>query len=169
MKIEDQIEQDIRHLKSIKRHVSFVQDACELIGMKLIENGETELGRKLIANGMVHDNSKYYAIEWEFLRNDPPDPEMLKVAHLQHVTTNKHHPEYWNNDINQMPEIYLAEMVADWWARSSEMGTNLREWFLEEGCKKYNIPKTGATYKKIKRFIDMLFSDNFKPSNLKKK
>ena len=165
---QEQIDLDIKHLKSIKRHISLVQDACDLLGTKLIESGETDLGRRLIANGMVHDNSKMYGVEWDYLRNDPEDKDLLKVAHRHHVTTNKHHPEYWENDISHMPEVYVAEMVADWWARSSEMGTNLREWFLNEGCSKYEIAKTGSSYKRIKKYIDMLFSDNFKPTNMKK-
>lgn len=168
MKPEEQIESDLKHLRSVKRHIGLVQDACDLLGTKLIEAGEVDFGKNLIANGLKHDSSKLTGIEWLYLRNDPPDKHLLKVALQQHVTTNMHHPEYWDSDISKMPELYVAEMVADWWARSSEMGTNLREWFLKEGCSKYEIPKNGTVYKRIKKYIDMLFEDNFKSSNLKK-
>jgi len=70
-------------------------------------------------------------------------------ATLHHVTGNSHHPEYWLDDKSKanisakdrnksdicidasaMPDIAIAEMIADWQAMSEELKKNsAREWF----------------------------------------
>jgi hypothetical protein len=150
-----------KHLEALLRHIEIVQGACQLLGKRLIEAGESEFGRILIANGLVHDQSKLIGIEWEYLVRDE-DPEKIELAIQQHWTSNPHHPEYWGG-MNQMPRIYIAEMVCDIYARSSEFGTDLRQWVKTEAAKKYNMSVQGKAYKQIKQFIDILLDDPFKP------
>lgn len=70
-------------------------------------------------------------------------------ATLHHITTNSHHPEYHLRnkslanidskdrdkskrciDASEMPDLDVAEMVADWQAMAEEIGKNTaREWF----------------------------------------
>jgi len=70
-------------------------------------------------------------------------------ATLHHIKNNDHHPEYWLEDktkvnlsftnrddsiecidASRMPDISIAEMVADWQAMAEELQTNTaREWF----------------------------------------
>jgi len=77
------------------------------------------------------------------------DKEDENEATLHHITTNSHHPEYHLKDKSQanisskdrdksekcidaseMPDLDIAEMVADWQAMSEELGKNTaREWF----------------------------------------
>lgn len=159
---------DEKRLGNLLRHIGNVRDDCLLLGEKLIERGEEELGRRLIANGLVHDNSKFYGIEWEYLNDNrfprpDPDPhrEMFLAAVQQHVTTNPHHPEYWGN-INEMPRLFLSELVADWHARSSEQGTNLMEWVKERAVERFNFSTSGRVYKEIKEFIGLLLEKPFK-------
>ncbi len=150
-----------KHLRSLLRHIKGVQDACLLLGEKLIENGEEEFGRILVCNGLSHDNSKLVGIEWESLvRNE--DNGLLKIAIRQHWTANPHHPEYWG-DIREMPRIYLAEMVCDCYGRSNEFGTNLREWFKEDAVKRYGYSLKSKVYQQIKSFVDILIEPAFKP------
>ena len=52
-----------------------------------------------------------------------------------HAETNPHHPEYWHG-IENMPKVYIAEMVCDWYARSNEFGSDLREWVKDKATKK---------------------------------
>jgi len=80
------------------------------------------------------------------------EKEEENQAALYHITTNSHHPEYWLEDksdanVNKddrdksdkvidascMPDIDVAEMVADWVAMAEELGTNTaREWFNKQ-------------------------------------
>jgi hypothetical protein len=77
------------------------------------------------------------------------DQKEINEATLHHVRNNKHHPESWDNsdsnlvnkesidsnkavrkivDATKMPEVYIAEMTADWMAMSEELGTSIKEW-----------------------------------------
>jgi len=172
-----------KNLKSVTRHLDLVQDACKLLAERIIdeaielsrevdesglkkadgEKEQIEIKKKidfaimLIANGRLHDNSKFFGIEREYLIPGE-DPQKVKLAHHQHVTTNKHHPEIWGS-LRQMPEIYIAEMVCDWFARSTEAGTDLRKWIKEQALEKYSVSANGKTYKVIKKYVDLLLDD----------
>ena len=148
-----------KHFQSLRRHISLVIDAAQILGERLIEEGDIDLGRILVANSFLHDNSKFYGIEWRDLQRDE-EVEKVKNAVLQHTETNHHHPEFWG-DMNNMPSVFLAEMVCDWWARSSEMGTDLRLWIKGSALSKYDISPQGKAYKQIKRFVDLLLDKPF--------
>ena len=176
MDTEDIIVSDFNHshLESVLRHIKLVQEATQLLGKRLIESGESEDGRKLIARGLRHDASKLHGVEWDFLIRPKSDEmtkeekdeyeKLLGIAWRQHVETNDHHPECWGEDgINKMSDICIAEMVCDWYARSQEMATDLRGWIKEEATKKYGMSLRGKTYKRIKYYVDMLIDPAFKP------
>jgi len=68
-------------------------------------------------------------------------------ATLHHIKNNTHHPEFWLDDkaktdvgtnrddsircvdASKMPNIDVAEMIADWAAMGEELGNSPREWF----------------------------------------
>ena len=116
-KIKKIAEETMAKIRSITRHIRNVEDNCFLLGEKLILNGEVDLGKQLIANGYVHDSSKFSGIEFEFLSLNNPQEEntklKMKLAIHQHQTTNPHHPEFWSGGIKDMPDVYLAEFVCD--------------------------------------------------------
>lgn len=151
-----------KQLEAIIRHKKLVIDACEILGKRLIErgNGDEFNGRKLIANSYLHDHSKFSGVEWKSLIPDD-DNEKLKESLHQHVDTNEHHPECWGG-INNMPKIYIAEMVCDWFARSTEFGTDLRAWIKDKAVPKYDMSPQGKAYKTIKDFVDLLLEQQFK-------
>ncbi len=79
-------------------------------------------------------------------------------ATMHHITSNSHHPEYHLEDkkdanvdmddrskselvdASLMPEIDVAEMVADWQAMSEELQTNTaREWFDKQKDKRWHF------------------------------
>jgi hypothetical protein len=155
------------HLEDILRHIEHVRDDCNLLGHRLIDLGEIDLGVDLIANGQVHDNSKLHGIELLYLNDDTKntEPELFRMAWQQHVTTNPHHPEYWGS-IDNVPRIFLAEWVCDCHARSSEFGTDLREWIKEQATKRFKLNTCGKTYKQIKEFLDLLLERKFTNANL---
>jgi hypothetical protein len=156
-------------LDNLLRHVENVRDDCVLLGRRLIEAGEDDLGLRLIANGHVHDASKFNGIEWEYLNdNEWPFPgdngirlAAFKLALHQHVTTNQHHPEYWGG-IEQMPSVFLAECLCDWHARSSEQGSNLHDWVRVQAPERFKYPTSGRVHKELKRFMELLLEKPFK-------
>lgn len=134
------------------------------MGNKLIKSGEEKFGLTLIANGRIHDNSKFHGTEWLYLNDEIAEvsPDLFQMAVQQHVTTNPHHPEYWSNGVDEMPRIYIAEMVADWGARSQEFGNDLREWIKQNAYERFSIPPTGKVAKQIKFFLSLLLEPAFK-------
>lgn len=149
-------------LKAIVRHITHVQQSCTLLGERLISSGEEQIGHKLIAHGFIHDNSKFHGIEWKYLHEDIKTyaPEMFQMALVQHVTSNMHHPEYWDG-IENMPRVYLAEMVCDWHARGSEFGTDLRDFIKSHATKRFGFTLQGRVYRDIKNLVDLLLDPSF--------
>lgn len=150
----------IETLSDLQRHISHVQNDCTFLGIKLINEGFEYDGKNLIANGQVHDNSKYSGIEWEGLFQTDNEA-LLKSAIYHHNHTNKHHPEA-NNGIHNMSKIYLAECVADWHARSSEFGSDLSSWIIKSATNKYHFTIKDRVYKDIKYFVNLLLDKPFK-------
>lgn len=151
-----------QHLDNLTRHIEYVREACLLLGKRLIAEGRSKFGIILINHGYLHDVSKFTGIEWKYLHAGKDVPkEELELAIEQHTHTNPHHPEYWDNGIDSMPEIYVAEMVCDWYARAQEFGTGLREWIEKVAIDKFKINKDGQQYKWICAFVDLLLEDHF--------
>jgi len=151
----------LEHLDNLVRHIDLVRGACLLLGKRLIAQGRVEFGRILIARGFEHDVSKFSGIEWDYLhagQNVPRD--QLDMAIRQHVRTNSHHPEYWGG-IENMPEIAVAEMVCDWYARSQEFGTGLREWITSQAVERFQIDVGGERYAWVQQYVGLLLVDHF--------
>lgn len=149
---------DNKKLQALMRHITYVKDACVLIANHLIANDEEEFGRKLIANSLLHDNSKFYGVEWLYL--DSEDKQLQKIAIQNHIKRNPHHPEHWEG-IGNMPRIYIAEMVADWFARSQEFGSDFKIWIKDIAVDKYQFSLKGNVWKEIKYFTDILLETKF--------
>ena len=154
-----------KNLKSLLRHIDHVRGNCVKLGETLMEQDEVNLGMMLIANGYRHDNSKFTGIEWLYLNDEAKEtnPELFKAAHLQHVTTNLHHPEAWADGIHGMDRLHVAEMVCDWSARSSEFGSDLRDFAKNDATKRFGMTVQSRVYKEIKFFMDLLLDTPFKP------
>lgn len=96
----------------------------------------------------VHTTWKHKCQEDGYNYNPPADiEEQMFKATIHHITTNKHHPEYWTKfkgdllndndrdkptkeviDCKNMPLTYVASMVADWMAVSKERKTDPFKW-----------------------------------------
>lgn len=150
--------EDIKKIQLVLEHIKHVQENTQRLGYKLIEIGETKLGRDLIANGLIHDNSKLKGIEFDALFSGS---ESLKEAATHHSSTNPHHPEFWSS-IHEMPDLYIAEMVCDCKARSSEFGTDIRIWFEKEAPLRYGYSTTDLIYVKIMKYLNLLVYKPFK-------
>ncbi len=150
------------HLDNLTRHIDIVRESCLLLGNRLISRGEQEFGRLLIARGYQHDISKFYGIEFAYLHNGQDVPEdALELAIKHHQCTNDHHPEYWGG-INEMPRISAYEMLVDWFARSNEFGTGLRDWITESAVDRFKLELNGRVHKHINDAVDLLLDNPFK-------
>ncbi len=149
------------HLDNLVRHIERVREACLMLGKRLIAQGREHFGRMLIARGFVHDASKFYGIEWDYMHMGPNVSEASKqLAIDHHRRTNDHHPEFWGG-IESMPEIAVAEMVCDWYARGQEFGTDLRAWIRQEAVTRYSLSVDGLHYAWIESFVNLLLAKPF--------
>ena len=159
------------------------RDSVQQAANKIAEAYPDEFG-ELPEIASKHDNSKleepeltpYISITWRHKlekENDEFDPINSKgyqtpgmldkkeenEATLHHVTSNPHHPEYWDPDeanidpdnrnksvavisVPDMPPMAIAEMVADWEVMSTELGKNTaREWFEKQKGVRWDFTK----------------------------
>ena len=151
----------LKRVRIIMAHIERVNNNCFKVGSTIIENAQSPeeivFGRMLISNGQIHDNSKLNGIEWEHLFSG--DPLLMDVV-KHHSSTNPHHPEYWGN-IQNMPEVYIAEMVCDCTARSTEFGTDVRYWFANNATSKYGFSMSDEIGQKIDKYLNLLLEKPF--------
>ena len=153
------ISNDLEKVDRLIRHISNVQEGCQVLGKKFINKGDVEFGIRLITLGQIHDLSKWSGIEWDYIVMGDFNGE-AKLAAQHHARTNPSHPEYWGT-IDLMPKIYVAEMCCDWLARANEFGTDVWGYVKEKAIPRYKISPQGKVYKWIKEFFDMLLEKPF--------
>lgn len=152
----------LEHLNNLVRHIDLVRENCLLLGRRLIESGEEELGVRIVERGYKHDISKFSGLEFKYLHNGPDTPKKeLELAIQEHQSQNDHHPEFFHDGISDMTREAVCEMTCDWYARSQEFGSSLREWIEDTAIEKYNINKRSKQYKWIKDALDLLLQDSF--------
>ena len=152
---------DQEKIDKIISHIKNVQKNMVKLGEYFLQNGDPELGRTLIANSFLHDNSKFYGIEWDALFTR--SKKMIALAISQHHDHNPHHPEYWIGGIQEMPKQYRAEMACDICARSAEFGTNPRDWWKDDATKKYGFKEGDDIYHEVLGYMDLLLEKPFVP------
>ena len=157
--LNSEITTTLKKLEVIQRHIKNVEDACMLLGRRLIEKGEIEFGVQLIVLGRIHDLSKFDRFEREYLIGNE-NKDTLKLAISKHQAANKHHIEFWD-DVDNMPRIFIAEMACDLFARSAEKGSDLWVYIKDTLVPHYNISTSGKFYKTLKEFVDLLLDKSF--------
>ena len=154
-----------RKLLSVWEHTQAVRAAALKLATRLIDNAESEndldLARRLLQRSSKHDLSKFQGIEWDTLYRDE-EKRALDLAIHQHQQTNDHHPEYHVDGISAMNDAQVAEMVCDWYARQSEMGTDFRSFIRVQATKRWGFSIRSKTYRTIKKFVDLLLDPVFK-------
>jgi len=135
------------------KHIGLVKKAARMIVDKYPEF------KKLIDRAEVHDASKfeepeftpYIELTWNKFKGIKDANPRTNQATLHHITTNAHHPEFHLKnkedaninkhdrdksnkcvDASLMPDLDIAEMIADWQAMGWELGNDAREWFNEQ-------------------------------------
>lgn len=147
--------------KRTNKHIQSVQTECKKILDGYMSSLFSEDQKIILLNNISqHDNSKFsdineyhgYVLLTYYKKNNMEIPNELnsliqKVTYY-HVKNNKHHPEYWDNDITincinlkdrdkpsnqitdatKMDKISITEMCCDWTAASNEFNKNVIEW-----------------------------------------
>jgi hypothetical protein len=155
------MEEDIVHLNNVLRHIANVRESCRLLGDRLIERGEKQVGIELIGLGQIHDYSKIHnQNEFKYLRESCYGTTEFGSALLSHISTNSHHPESWGS-IREMPRVYMAEMVCDWKSRASEFGTDISDWVKQKATLKFQFTTKSKVYREIKELFGILLDRTF--------
>jgi hypothetical protein len=148
--------------KRTKEHIDRVAKNISTIAEERDDINKVEL----MARAKTHDKSKYSKEEfipyvwltWWFKEKNEgrdfkyPDgiKEKTREASKSHVENNRHHPEYFENP-EDVSDIDIAEMIADWAAMSQELDNSLREWADKNVGKKWKFNK-----KQVKLIYDLI-------------
>ena len=110
----------INHRNNVKKAFNILKP--KLIGFQELDKLSIDTISQHIEE---HDLSKFkpeeslpYARFFWGIKSDNVIEE-FKIATKLHKSRNLHHPEYWmneNGETNEMPLIYIVEMVCDWWS-----------------------------------------------------
>lgn len=112
------------------------------------------------ANIKHHDESKFSEEEFEPYRkhfypiNDKEKEdakEEFDKAWKHHYLNNPHHWDGWALNGNEMPIIYIIEMLCDWQAMSYKFDSNTLDWYNKEKKEIKLLPKTKVT---VERLLD---------------
>jgi hypothetical protein len=105
------------HKERVKKFASWLLENCP----GLFEGVDEEVFLDLIEE---HDESKFseeefepYAQKWF---GDKKKTREYELAWEHHYLNNEHHPEYWDGE--DMPYIYILEMICDWGSFSIASG-----------------------------------------------
>lgn len=121
----------------------------------------------------------YVFITWDYRCKREGEPfevpqkirDQMNDATEHHILNNKHHPEYWDKnfdpsmlnredrdavpetpvDASKMPDIYVAELCADWMGMSEELGTKPHDWAKKNVNVRWNF-----TDDQVKLIYDIL-------------
>lgn len=148
---DQKVTEDMKNFfhKRTEKHISLVQKYC-----KKINELDSIKWRGILYRGTQHDQSKlqepeitpYIKMTWYYKCKGegidyPYTDEMENAFKDHHVPSNRHHPEYFNNP-EDMTDMDIAEMVADWSAMSDELGEGTpKEWADKKVGSKWKFNK----------------------------
>lgn len=143
--------------KRTNNHISLVGKYCKILAKYDPDRFSELLERLKVHDDSKFKDPEiepYKMITWQYRCKDkgwtfdaPKDLErQMEEATVHHITTNSHHPEYHSEeevtinsrdrdkptdkilDVTSMPDLDLAEMVADWAAMGEEKGNTVKSW-----------------------------------------
>ena len=98
-----------KHIETVRKYIKFIIDKIDLRGIKhdasKLESPEVEAFAEHTSNlkNLVYGSEEYQE-----------QLDKLKPTLEHHYAINRHHPEHFNNGINDMSMIDLIEMFCDW-------------------------------------------------------
>lgn len=147
------------------KHIALVQKyAAKIEPIDPAFKGLTEVAK-------LHDASKFEDDEripyifntWNYYCTDNnisfelSDDMKDKIADAtyHHLKHNPHHVDFYNDneDATKMPDLYLGEQLADWFAMSEERNNKVRDWADDNVNKKwkYTPKQVSLIYKVINK------------------
>lgn len=104
---------------------------------KLAKLDKWTLFRKLDATGYKFGTPEYLEFR-ELLYKQHPE---LKEIVQEHTKSNRHHPEFFNNDFSKMNIIDIVELISDWYVASTtrKSGNKTFEEMMDYNSKRFNI------------------------------
>ena len=144
------------HVNDLENHIHMVQANARILASHFIKEGRHREAKELLARAQVHDKSKWFGIEWDYLhQGDDIDRELIQLAIRQHQAVNDHHPEF-HNGIENMPEMCIAEMVCDWLARAQEFGKDVNDFVTNVATEKYKLYMWAKQRRLINEYLAIL-------------
>ena len=145
----------------LKQHKKGVKNYLEIISMLLNSRALTHDNSKSsneeykyykMANSVNRNNFKTYEEYLDFIK------PTLNKGLKHHYENNRHHPEYFDNGIEDMTLIDVLEMIADWYISIKQNGKELDN-EIKYNFDKYNVSEQLRkiimnTYKYIDNLID---------------
>lgn len=148
--------EELELLNLLVKHIDMVRANGKKLFVHFISEGKHTFALSLMQNIIKHDNTKLTPDEFYFLTGNG-SIECKDFEHdfaiIHHWNENKHHPESWGG-IDSMPEVYICEMVCDWYARCQEHGVIFFDWFTNAGYPRYKPSK--ETNDKILKYVKIL-------------
>ena len=137
----DDMNEKLKYCIVLRNHIKDIQEILNKLSFKLINRGKE------------HDDSKFKDPEFsEFSQTVEMDSlieygseehknkqkKLEGVINLHHYN-NTHHPEHWENGIEDMTLLDLLEMITDWSVASKKYKNGDVYKSLDINCKKYSI------------------------------
>lgn len=147
---------DEQKLEIILRHIHLVEANMQRLARILLPK-EREFALEFIQRSRTHDLSKLSPFEFDNLHEGAL---RFEEALQQHRENNSHHPEH-RASIHNMPEIDVAEMVCDWFARAQEFGTDLKQWVWQVATVRYNFEREDPIAAVIEKYLNLILTKPF--------
>ena len=133
------------YLARTNRHIARVIKYGNKIGQDYSEHDKDKLNELFDAYALMMKKDQFGGsdIKDNMAGVTPEEEKKIDNATLIHVTTNRHHPEYWADEeikefsranpqmglhCQNMPYDAIDEMLCDWCAMSEEFGNTPQEW-----------------------------------------
>lgn len=155
IKTDLDVQTHLARIEKIYEHIQNVQENCYKLSKELIRDNQSKLARKLLQRGLKHDSSKFTDLEYFGMYSED---DCLKWASIEnHRRNNEHHLEYHMTPLD-MSEVDIAEMACDLKARSSEFGTDIRE-YVKTYVSERDISVNSKFYKSIIKYLNYILED----------
>lgn len=131
------IDSRIETTKHIKNVIKFIKQFCSKLKIAGISHDYTKL------NGFEKEYFDNYTEQLKDLTYGSDEYKeclnKLKPALDHHYSHNSHHPEYYENGIDDFDLLDLVEMLADWYAASLRHNDGDINKSIEINAKRFNI------------------------------
>lgn len=155
MRLAESKLETIAHIELVRKYIKMITDKLTLRG---INHDKTKL-ESPEAEGFAEFNDRLKNLTYgtpEYQQN----LEDLKPTLAHHYAKNKHHPEHYQNGVNDMTFVDLLEMMADWKASTYRQHDGNLLQSIDKNAERYNIePQLLQIMKNTAVFFDEADTD----------